>query len=612
MRPTATLSCSILALAACSNSVALAETINAVPVVQEKEEAGLLSPSTGLRGVERGRRLWHEDKNKEKNDKNNKDKAEQQPQQQQPPPPQTSTATNYGTQPAKIGTTTVTPVAAGQNVLSTDTVLVPPSTDGPVVAPITAYSWRKDKLSRFLDGAFELPLYQNHTLDRDTEEYWNYLVDELLLSRVNAVMLHGRGCYVKDAPSDATNSKYYRGSGEMCPRYLTRFRDAVIRADARHVIKIGMFDPMDHYQRDIETAFGYKPMTFDFANPEHYAYFFDHNVKILFDIFPRDMWYLDSRGRPVISTWTLQPGRFSNGEGNISTMLRWIKGRFLQEYGVEPAIIIQDTWLKRDSTLSITPDLVEGVHNWFSPKQGFLHSQTEFNNKKFGVVGPGYRKVSGDTFNADSEPGCGEICREVPRRNGQTLIDGFEANKDSSLILLEGWTNMGENNGYFRSENPAWSYPCQYINLVRKYADPTPETIRFQAEGADRFYDTTPENLGKSYADRPLDVGALNDGSGWYVGWVEPSEWLEYQDVSLGCGTYRFTAKLATWNEGQSLRLALPRLGSVGLPNTNNNFELVHLGETTLGTGSYNLKIIFETRGVNLDWFFLKKVNDIC
>ena len=200
----------------------------------------------------------------------------------------------------------------------------------------------------------------------------------------------------------------------------------------------------------------------------------------------------------------------------------------------------------------------------------------------------------------------------MPRRGGQTLIDGFEANKDSELILLEGWTNMGENNGYYRSENPAWKYPCQYINLVRRYADPTPETIRFQAEGADRFHDTTPGNLGRSYADRALDVAALKDGSGWYVGWVEPGEWIEYQDVTLGCGTYRFTARVATWSEGRSLRLALPRLDSVGLPNTNNNFELVHLGETTLGTGNYNLKVIFESKGVNLDWFFLKKVNDKC
>jgi hypothetical protein len=91
-------------------------------------------------------------------------------------------------------------------------------------------------------------MYQNHTLSRDTDEFWNYLVDELLLSRVNAVMLHGRGCYVKDAPPlqversygaiDAAASQYYRGSGELCPRYLTRFRDAVIRADARHIIKV--------------------------------------------------------------------------------------------------------------------------------------------------------------------------------------------------------------------------------------------------------------------------------------------------------------------------------------------------------------------------------------
>ena len=535
-------------------------------------------------------------------------------------------ATNYSsvapTKPSKISVTS-TAIVASQPVLPTDTVLVPPSTDGPVVAPITAYSWRKSKLPHFLNGAFELPLYQNHTLSRDTDEFWNYLVDELLLSRVNAVMLHGRGCYVKDAPQgygrslrygtlDAAEFHYYRGSGELCPRYLTRFRDAVIRADARHIIKIGMFDPMDHYQGDIEKAYGYKPLTFDFGNPEHYEYFFDHNVKILFDIFPRDMWYLDSRRRPIISTWTLQPGRFSNGEGNISTMLQWIKGRFEQEYGVEPAIIIEGAWLKRDSTLSATPDLVEGVHNWFSPEKGFLHTQTEFNRKKWGVIGPGYRKVSGNTFHEENEPGCGAICREVPRRNGQTLIDGFEANKDSELILLEGWTNMGENNGYYRSENPAWKYPCQYINLVRRYADPTPETIRFQAEGADRFYDTTPENLGRSYADRALDVGALKDGSGWYVGWVEPGEWIEYQDVTLGCGTYCFTARVATWFEGRSLRLALPRLGSVGLPNTNNNFELAHLGETTLGTGSYNLKVIFESKGVNLDWFFLKKVNDKC
>ena len=50
------------------------------------------------------------------------------------------------------------------------------------------------------------------------------------------------------------------------------------------------------------------------------------------------------------------------------------------EYGVEPAIIIQGSWLKRDSTLTTTPDFVEGLHNWLSPRKGFLHSQTEFND----------------------------------------------------------------------------------------------------------------------------------------------------------------------------------------------------------------------------------------
>ena len=242
MRLTFTSCAGILALAA-GSSIAWAGSIDPPESVAEEHDAGIPPiSSTGLRGAERA--LWHEVQ---------PINVQQQPPTAAPTAAPTSAPTKPITKPAEISADR-TVIPAGQPVLPTDTVLVPPSADGPVVAPITAYSWRQSKLKHFLKGAFELPMYQNHTLSRDTDEFWNYLVDELLLSRVNAVMLHGRGCYVKDAPQllqvergygtiDAAASPYYRGSGELCPRYLTRFRDAVIRAEARHIIKIGMFDP---------------------------------------------------------------------------------------------------------------------------------------------------------------------------------------------------------------------------------------------------------------------------------------------------------------------------------------------------------------------------------
>ena len=57
-------------------------------------------------------------------------------------------------------------------------------------------------------------------------------------------------------------------------------------------------------------------------------------------------------------------------------------------------------------------------------------------------------------------------------------------------------------------------------------------------QGADSFFDKTSGNSGDHYRDGDLDIGELNDNSGWFVGWTETGEWLEYQEVELGCGTY--------------------------------------------------------------------------
>src|SRR6187549_2492530 len=105
--------------------------------------------------------------------------------------------------------------AASRAPMAEDTVLVRPSADGPVLGTVTGYEmnngcpWGADHC--------ELPLYSSY--DRDTPEWWDVLVDELLFSRIDVVMAHGRGCYDPDEGLD--------GNGNMCPRLLTRLVDAI-------------------------------------------------------------------------------------------------------------------------------------------------------------------------------------------------------------------------------------------------------------------------------------------------------------------------------------------------------------------------------------------------
>jgi len=288
-------------------------------------------------------------------------------------------------------------------------------------------------------------------------------------------------------------------------------------------------------------------------------------------------------------------------------MLIWMRSQFLRRYGVKPVFILDRTWFDLDTT--ITQAIALGKHGWFRPVHDeidSIHTSVAYNNLVWGMTTPGFR-------DARTVAGCGTDCREVTRRNGGSLTNALDkaVKNHTALMLLEGWTDMAESAGFYRSDH--WSYPSQYINIVRQYADPEPETLRFEAEGADAFFDKTPANLGGAYADRALDVEAFADNSGWYVSHTEDTEWFEYQNVTLGCGRYRFTARIATKNTGKRLRLDLGNLPAVDLPNTNglDQFEPVHLGQLKLKGGNYNLRLVIEsTGGLNIDWFFVKRSAD--
>jgi hypothetical protein len=438
----------------------------------------------------------------------------------------------------------------------------------------------------------ERPLYTSY--DRDTPEWWDILVDELLTSRVHVVMAHGRGCYGPDEGTD--------GNGNMCPRLLTHLVDAIDRAGAQDVMRLGMFDDTGAYQGARNTVDGLPGDTrFDLGDATSWRFFWDHNMRIWFDTIPSNLWYrLD--GHPVVAFWSLSSFFFQNQEGNASTLLADLRQRFEERYGEEPLFIVDTTWASEDSTL--TEADAEGVNDWFGPPDNH-YTYRDWGGAIWGATVPGFR-------DPDTLPGCGEPCREVGRQDGQALRDALDAGRDARFILLEGWTDIAESAGYYRSSS--WRFPNQYIGVVREHADPDVPTLRLQAEAADAFFDQSPDNLGDAdYREGDLDTGRLADGTGWFVGWNDAGDWVEYQEVRLSCGTYRFTARVAA-DAVQTVHLEVDgaSLGAVEVAATAgwDDYALVHLGAVELAAGPHDLRLVADTGNVNLDWFFLRRAAD--
>lgn len=483
--------------------------------------------------------------------------------------------------------------SAGSNVPPEDVTLVLPTPRGTVLG--TVFGYEMDSPCPFADTSkCELPLYLDY--NRNNPEWWDVQVQELLASRVNVVMAHGRGCYDPNSGDS--------GNGNMCPRLLRHLVAAIERAGAGDAIRLGMFDDTGAYQ-GTRTAVDHLPETtrFDVGDRSAWRFFWDHNMRQWFDTVPKNLWYrLD--GRPVIAFWTLSSYFFSNQRNNASAMLRDLRAKFIARYGEDPVFIVDGSWLSEDP--SITAQDAQGANDWFDPSHS-VFTYRAWGGKKWGALVPSYR-------NPDTSPGCGAACREQTRRNGQALRDAFNAGLDSRFTLLEGWTNVVESAGFYRSD--AWAYPNQYLNIVREYADPGVTTLKLEAESADSFVDHSSANLGGKYRGGALDIGRLPEPSGWFVGWTEGGESLTFKDLALPCGTYRFAARLASPLDGQSLHLELGSrvLGGVTARNTASwdSYGLVHLGEVKLPQGRYDAKVVFETGGVNLDWVFMRRVNGIC
>ncbi len=432
---------------------------------------------------------------------------------------------------------------------------------------------------------YNMPLYNATS---DNTKFWDNIVEEIASSGVDFVAPTIRG-YLDSVPD-------YNNAGD--PRKLADMIAAMNRRGLTDKFKFSCLDDnpasmTDHKNRD-NGGGGYNPK-FDVGDPDNYKYIWEYNYKAFFNTVPDNMRFKID-GRPVIWEWVMGDYAFTNyGNGNSKALLMYIRQKCQEEFGFNPYIIVEGTWLNCDPAVD-DPAVIDGVHSWFMVGPGY--STTNYNGRSYGALVPGFRVVNGGAN------------MFLDSNHGQTLKDNLDrtVGSGSLVTLVEGFTDWEENCTLWRSTDTTYyDYPNQRINILRRYSsDPFPEDLKMEAEACDSFSDTTYGNAGNVYRSGNLDIQATTDThSGWNVFNTAAGEWLQWQEVPLQ-GSTDLKVRVAAAAPGGQIRFVIDGVAgpAVSVPNTGGaqTWQTIDAGNFDLAQGSYHtvrLEVVSGNVGIN-------------
>ncbi|MDR1120705.1 MAG: DUF5010 domain-containing protein [Dysgonamonadaceae bacterium] len=97
----------------------------------------------------------------------------------------------------------------------------------------------------------------------------------------------------------------------------------------------------------------------------------------------------------------------------------------------------------------------------------------------------------------------------------------------------------------------------------------------------------------------------------WYVGDTEAGEWIRHKKIWIAEGDYRFTTRAVASGTNKTVSLSLNEsqlFSGIEIPaDRTGKFHPVHLGSAHIQAGYYDVRLTFETGGVNCDMLFIKK-----
>jgi hypothetical protein len=504
-------------------------------------------------------------------------------------------------------------VTRGVSLTEAEVAVLPVVTTGlPSFAAYTSYDIADATAAQ---TKANVPLFKPY--ESSTVGFWDNLVAEQMQARVSTVLFPSHGVFTLD-PKDMT------GPDPMNPRFLATWVAAVERAGAQSLFRTAGFidarsmqDVSNHLHGNPSGAQMDLSLASDWSDV-----FWLRGVKPLFDTIPQSYW-LEKDGRPVVQMGGLLQTSFKNISGNLSPLLSAVAAGFHAAYGSYPAFVIDASWFSAEPALS--------THAYVLGQNGLLKEDSggrAFASLKgltlgtvmAGYADPGYYEASGPKYHDASLL----IPRKIKDADGSqvsTLATGMAAavQNQAFLTVLQDFTGVKYWDGFYRSNAADWETPNEYLNLVRRYSDPATATLRLEAEGCDKFSDTTPGNSGTAFRrSGDLDVRALSANGGWAVTNTAAGEWIEFDKVDFSAGTYQFAAKHAsvrTDNIDTRLQVIVDGedLTPVITPETTgpNTFAYTLLGQRFMAHGTHDIRVRFLDGQLELDWLFVKKIDAV-
>ncbi len=504
-------------------------------------------------------------------------------------------------------------IVVGETISQADVALQPVPVFGmQIVMPLTGYGVTEADVT---DPTFphDAPLYTPY--NSTAAAWWDNLVAEQTQARVGVVVLPSHGAYILNG-SDLT------GPDAMNPRRLASWVSAVQRAGSASLFSAACYVDTPSLQAVKNNFHNVSASTLmDLSVQTDWDdVIWKRSIKPWYDTIPSASWYQVSGG-PLIQFGPLAPSSFKNLTGNLSQLLSSVAASFHDAYNTYPSYVLDASWISAEPSLSNNRYVVGQNGLLAAPTSSF--SFVNYASMELGTVLPGY---TDPTYYQSGSAGYHDASLLVPRKTvdayGKTTITletGLAAGvmNHSYLTVLQDFTDVSHWSGSYRSEAANWATPNEYLNLIRHYSDPQTATLRLEAEGCDRYLDTTSGNAGAAFRrGGDLDIRTLSSNSGWTVTGTAPKEWVEFDGVDFSVGNYEFIAKYSTSGAASVQKRVQLLIDGKGLTpviasNTVNGDTFVNtlLSKQFLTPGRHDLRVRFLDGFLDLDWLFVKKVD---
>ena len=403
------------------------------------------------------------------------------------------------------------------------------------------------------------------------------------------------------------------------PANMAPLLTALMNRGLTNRIKFAIFDDnaaswVAQWNQANGRGFGYA-QKFDMADTNNWKYIYDYNYKIFYQTIP-DAYRFKINGRPLITIWTGNTVTFmTNMQGNASQAILYVRQKCQEDFGFNPFIVLSSDFFSNDSTCN-NAGVADGSQSWFIgvPDVNYKNSYslTVKNGSRVGVAVAEFQHTGQGGF--------------LDPNHGVRFDVGLSNTVDANalLTLCEGFTDYEEDAAMWRARNldtngnalsysqTLYDYPNQRLNLLRKHSNwPFPPELKFEAEACDTFGGAAGGNAKINfYRNGNIAIETNSDGAGmsYDVGWIQPGEWFEWQEVPIQGSAVHLQVRVASPASGGQMHFVIDGTAypSMTVPSTGSlkTWATVDSGPYAFAkNGRHTVRLVCDTGGFNVNYW---------